>query len=444
MSDSNLMMDNIREEHKKGLPSKRKILSYLLDLLNKEKYPSLSDIEFYKIVGETYQINLDYKLNLQMLFYPVYNALKKKIKKLYSNEKSLEMEKYLIKNFGLYGARDVLPPLKKKIFNPRTPTYEILRSLYDLRTVEEFLQLSDVEFFDIIGETFKTNSDLFMNELYQPFRKRMKEIIGAEKLKEMERYIIEKFCLYEQEQIVYECTGDIKQMQVLVQKPSGKYKMDSFPLRISIKKGVLFFTNYRIIAQGKLNVRGGQSTTLWLWAPSLSVFSGVSTRAESKQALINGSTDQQLPCYGYQFPIENHTGLSKSSRRIAYVVTIENHKCIISITPYRFNGKEILHIFDILRKGATEVLTLINEIYEIEVLEKNKLRSILSVLKALRLNEEYQHISDSDYLNIVKETYKLDPNFFMTLIYPRMMSWGFPSFLSVRENIISLIENLKI
>ena len=50
MSDANLIVDKIREEHEKGLPSKRKILSYLLDLLNKDKYPSLSDIEFYDIV----------------------------------------------------------------------------------------------------------------------------------------------------------------------------------------------------------------------------------------------------------------------------------------------------------------------------------------------------------------------------------------------------------
>lgn len=115
------MFDKIREEHKKGLPSKRKILSYLLELLNKDKYPSLSDIEFYKIVGETYKLNLDYKLNLEILFYPIYNALKKKIKKLYGNEKCLEMEQYLIKYFDF----------KKKILNPRKSPDEKLDKMYD-------------------------------------------------------------------------------------------------------------------------------------------------------------------------------------------------------------------------------------------------------------------------------------------------------------------------
>ena len=117
MSDVNLIMDKIREEHEKGLPSKRKILSYLLDLLNKDKYPSLSDIEFYDIVGETYKLNLDYKLNLKMLFYPIYNALKKKIKKLYGDEKRLEMEQYLIKNFGLFGKEQILNKIKEKNSN---------------------------------------------------------------------------------------------------------------------------------------------------------------------------------------------------------------------------------------------------------------------------------------------------------------------------------------
>ena len=103
MSDVNLIKDKIREELEKGMPSKRKILSYLLDLLKKDKYPSLSDFDFYDIVGYTYKLNLNYKLNLEMLFNPIYNELKKKIKKLYGKEKKLEMEQYLREKFGLKG-----------------------------------------------------------------------------------------------------------------------------------------------------------------------------------------------------------------------------------------------------------------------------------------------------------------------------------------------------
>ena len=60
MTDANLAVGKIRNELKKGLPSKKKIFSYLLDLLKRQKYPSLSD------------------------------SVKKRIKKLYSDERILE------------------------------------------------------------------------------------------------------------------------------------------------------------------------------------------------------------------------------------------------------------------------------------------------------------------------------------------------------------------
>jgi len=120
MSDANLIKDKIREELEKGMPSKRKVLSYLLDLLKKDKYPSLSDFDFYDIIGYTYKLNLDYKLNLEMLFYPIYNGLKKKIKKLYGKEKRLEMEQYLIEKFGIYGPEKKIGKKQQKQYSPRS------------------------------------------------------------------------------------------------------------------------------------------------------------------------------------------------------------------------------------------------------------------------------------------------------------------------------------
>lgn len=102
MSYKNEVMNHIQEELERGFPSKKKIYSYLLDLLDKGKYPSLSDFEFYDIVGETYKLILDYKLNLQILFTPVYKALKKRIRKLYGKEKWLEMDQYLQEKYRIY------------------------------------------------------------------------------------------------------------------------------------------------------------------------------------------------------------------------------------------------------------------------------------------------------------------------------------------------------
>lgn len=118
MSYKNQVMIRIKEELEKELPSKRKILSYLLDLLNKSNYPSLSDFELYDIVGETYKLILDYKLNLRMLFFPIFNALKKKINKLYGKEKRLEMEQYLIDKFGLSYTEKYTKERQKQEFPP--------------------------------------------------------------------------------------------------------------------------------------------------------------------------------------------------------------------------------------------------------------------------------------------------------------------------------------
>jgi len=176
--------DKIREELEKGLPSKRKILSYLLDLHKKDKYPSFSDFDFYDIVGYTYKLNLDYKLNLEMLFYPIYDALKKKIKKLYGAEKRLEMEQYLKEKFGLFGPEHILNSIKKE-FERVDPSKdinwevklrtEILSFFFGLLTKEEYQHLSDSDFNLIVGETFKLNPEFFMDSLYADLRQRMEK-----------------------------------------------------------------------------------------------------------------------------------------------------------------------------------------------------------------------------------------------------------------------------
>jgi hypothetical protein len=179
LGDPDLMTEKIRHELGKGLPSKRKILSYLLDLLNKDKYPSLSDFEFYDIVGETYKISLEYKLNLKMLFDPIYNNLKKKIKKLYGKEKRLEMEQYIIKKFGLFGTEHILnrikeefekAPLKDSNWEEQL-SVKISTIFYDLLYKEEYQHLAGSDFNFIMEETFKLNPEFFINSLYWDLRK---------------------------------------------------------------------------------------------------------------------------------------------------------------------------------------------------------------------------------------------------------------------------------
>jgi len=81
-----------------------------------------------------------------------------------------------------------------------------------------------------------------MGNLEGEVRKRVKKLYGDGKLKEMEKYILNKFCLLEDEQILFETEGRIN-----IYLP---------PVKVSIKSGKILVTNYRLIAQGKLITEG--------------------------------------------------------------------------------------------------------------------------------------------------------------------------------------------
>jgi len=257
MSDANLIKDKIREEFEKEFSSHGKILSYLLDLLKKDKYPSLSDLDFYNIVGYAYKLNLTkassilskkfgsegvlinaYKKNLKISFYPIYNDLKKKFRYLYDDEKWLEMEQYLIKNYGLF--QEGYTPVDQSR-NQNWKLYRDLKisaTLSELFPKEEHQHLSDSEFFDIVGEAFKSDPEFYMENIEGEVRKRVKKLYGDGKLKEMEKHIINKFCLLEDEHILFETEGRIN-----IYHP---------PVKVSLKSGKFWVTNYRLIAHGKL------------------------------------------------------------------------------------------------------------------------------------------------------------------------------------------------
>jgi hypothetical protein len=76
---------------------------------------------------------------------------------------------------------------------------------------------------------------------------------------------------------------------------------------------------------------------------------------------------------------------------------------------------------------------------------KNKLKSkeMASLLLSLRVTEEYLRLTDSEYKDIIETTYKMNPQFFMTHIYPQIESINQPSIELIKKNLIKLIENLN-
>jgi len=269
----------------------------------------------------------------------------------------------------------------------------------------------------------------------------MGKVIGAEKCREMEKYINKRFCLAEDEQILYECKGNIKQEESFNQKGISEvlFRKRVEPVKISVLDGDLVFTNYRIIAHGLLKAGGGYSESFLGSEFFGSPIRSKRAKKKTKKALI-----ESFPVFGYQFPIKNHTGLHKSKRLgVVYSVNIDKKRWITSIKPNDRSKRDehLNQIFEILRKDANEVLDFINQVYEIEKSETKKRRAIVSILKALRKSEEFTHLSDSEFFDIVRETFKLNPEFFMTSVYPKMMSWKFPS-LWLKEQIKLLIDPL--
>jgi len=438
MSDVNLKVDKIREEHEKGLPSKKKILSYLLDLLSKDKYPSLSDIEFYDIVGETYKLNLDYKLNLKMLFYPIYDALKNKIRKLYGDEKRLEMEQYLIKNFGLFGTEHILNKIKEEF--EQAPSNDlnvkILTIFSDLLSKEEYQHLSDSDFNFIVRETFKLNPKFFIDSLYWDLRKRMEK----ENRLIMDKYIIEKYSLIDEENIIYECNGNIESVVSQKVKPSGGLKSPNLPESLSVTFSSIFLTNYRLIAQGILDTKAERKL---YGAIAEAALTGWSYRRQSKEFLLKSSLT-----FGYQFPSRNHINFKKSRYGVSYMCIQDNQFKKIEINlPIEASQarreEKINTLFKILSKDVNHIKDTIKVLFDRELRNKWQSKEIANLLLSLRGGEEYQHLTDSEYTDIVETTYKMNPQFFMTHVYPQIESISQSSIETIKKELIELIENLN-
>ena len=111
----------------------------------------------------------------------------------------------------------IMSNIKEELANPEPSSKQIITYLSDLRIKEEYQSLSDSEFYDIFGEIFKLNPEFFMKHIYQEMRilqTRGRKLYEKINIREMEKYIIERFSLHEGEQILYECNGKITKKEV--------------------------------------------------------------------------------------------------------------------------------------------------------------------------------------------------------------------------------------
>ena len=250
----------------------------------------------------------------------------------------------------------------------------------------------------------------------------------------------------EKEEILYECHGKIVQKEIV-----GDVKL-------LVKNARIFVTNKRIVAQGTLEAKGGADTALpiFLWG-----ISGRRKRAKSKNALIESSTNQELPLDGYQFKTQNHNSLKRTSDGIKYLVNLVNMEDLnnvsnsqmgkamrkVTITLTHPDRAQINNLFEVLCIDINQIMNAIRELLDMELDQKRKGWAVLGELHPRVFKSEgIHHFSASDYLYIVEETYKLDPEFFMTSIYPKMMSWKYAKYISeidVKWEINTLVNKLN-
>jgi len=302
--------------------------------------------------------------------------------------------------------------IKQNIVNIKR---EIAKSQPSKKQINDFLkdiQLeanSDTDYYDIVGEIFSFNPRYYMTSLYPKF-----------KSLEMTRYLVEKFSLYENERIIYEFPGKIKQ----------SIFTGINPVVIRVKGGVIYVTNLRIIAQGKLTVGGGLRASQSTLGKAISLQMAKKAQDKAKKGFLNESLFQELPCYGYQIKGRNHFELKKKNKAVKYLALSNIHYGTRSRTFYEIKitppKSQVGELYELLRKDVEHVVEVFQEV--------NKYRRVSSRdLNRLWKSEEYQGFSDADYVDIAIRVYELNPEHFMASIYPKMQKWKFPSFLRIKD-----------
>ena len=136
----------------------------------------------------------------------------------------------------------------------------------------------------------------------------------------MEKYILSKFCVSENEYIL-------------------TFFMGYAIFKSARIRGRIYITNYRIIIIGNIH-NNEDSEDIWLFAPGLAlldeIVDGISL-ARIRKTLKNMNFSSKIPIFGYNFPIWQTENCRYSQKSIKFNVNLPNKKkqkrLSISIVP---------------------------------------------------------------------------------------------------------------
>ncbi|MHA1987584.1 MAG: hypothetical protein ACW98D_13175 [Promethearchaeota archaeon] len=208
------------------------------------------------------------------------------------------------------GVNQAINNIDEEFKRVRPSPQRIISLLFNLRIDQEGIEISpkdewcyvsESEFLNIVGDIFNKNPEFYMKYLYRRIRKRVRKLCGIEKLNELEKQIIKKFCLYPGEQILLEFNGAIQFSE------NPKLRSRGTSIGLTRVGATLYITNNRIIAQGMIKARGGSTSTGW----------------SSCKRIID--TSRQEKCYEYVFPSKNISKLKRKNITGAVNYNIENY-----------------------------------------------------------------------------------------------------------------------
>lgn len=165
------------------------------------------------------------------------------------------------------------------------------------------------EFYDLYGELIRKNRSFALNKCYHLFRSKASNILFAETLTEMDRYLLTNFALSEQEKLITSFKG-------VFQRPKAKLK------------GHLFLTEFRFLGTGVLSEKG--QSTAGTGPKSLLAAAVVITRDAQRNAIKTALrkamgdkfSEEALNVFQHHFPIINAYNIKKSTTNIAYTIKL--------------------------------------------------------------------------------------------------------------------------
>jgi len=165
---------------------------------------------------------------------------------------------------------------------------ELCKKIYDLTI-----------FYDFLGNLLSQNVEFFDLRFSEAYHWRVANILSPGL--EMESYILEKYCFFEDE--------------VIISKFYGSITHNDF-----ILSGRMYATNYRIIGHGVYS-RKDESLPGDFLSLIIAAFYYVTTKAifeDIKRSMGKNLKYKDLPIFGYQFPILNAYNIQLSNKRLKF------------------------------------------------------------------------------------------------------------------------------